>query len=309
MESRIAFVFPGQGSQAVGMLDAWSAWPVVLHAIEEASDALGFDIWKLMESGPAAQLADTVNTQPVVVAASVALFRAWREAGGRMPALAAGHSVGEIAALTAAGALTLTEAMHLVRVRARAMAAAVPHGGGMAAVIGLEDNVVRGLCEASALDDVLAPANYNAPGQVVVAGHLRAIERLKSGARQAGAKMVMVLPVSGPFHSSMMGAAVTAVQAYLGNVSFSAPAFPVIHNVDQTPADRKTMARSLSQQLIRPVDWVAMMTGFQRRGVTHAFEIGPGEVLTNLNKRICPGMHSVALSTPAAMEKAVAALA
>ncbi|MDF3835362.1 ACP S-malonyltransferase [Cupriavidus basilensis] len=308
MEFRIAHVFPGQGSQAVGMLDAWSEWPVVRHAIEEASDALGFDMWKMVASGSSAQLADTVNTQPIVVAASVALFRAWSDLGGQIPMLSAGHSVGEIAALTAAGAMTLTEAMHLVRVRARAMAEAVPHGGGMAAVIGLEDAVVRRLCEEAALDDVLEPANFNALGQVVVAGHLRAIERLKPSAKREGAKMVMNLPVSGPFHSSMMGKAMTTVHAYLSHVSFSKPAFPVIHNVDHAPADTKTMVRSLSLQLIRPVDWVGTMTGFQRRGVTRVFEIGPGEVLTNLNKRISPTMLSVALNTPAAMEKAMKTL-
>ncbi len=306
---QVAYMFPGQGSQASGMLNAWRDHRLVTDAVAEASNAIDLDLWALIESGPVASLNDTVNTQPVMVAASIALYRVWQQALGGQPLLSAGHSVGEISALTAAGAFDLSQAVTLVRARARAMAQAMPPGvAGMAAVLGLDDASVEELCQTCAQGEVLEPVNYNAPGQVVVAGHLAAIERIKVAAKLAGAKMVFVLPVSGPFHSSLMAGAAGAFSTALDTVPAKSPAFPVIHNSDQSIASLDSIKPCLVAQLTRPVNWIRTVRQFQAAGVTHVVEIGPGEVLSNLIKRIAPELVVLGIHSPQALDKALVAL-
>jgi [acyl-carrier-protein] S-malonyltransferase len=309
MNKRVAYVFPGQGSQSIRMLDAWSGEPTIRHTVAEASDALGLDLWKLIESGSAETLNSTDNTQPALVAVSVALFRTWQKRVPLSPVAAAGHSVGEYSALVASGALTLADAIRVVRFRGQAMAKAVPPGsGGMAAVLGLSDAAVEQLCIDCAGDDLLQPANYNAPGQVVVAGHLAAIERIKSKAKEAGAKMVFVLPVSGPFHSALMQTAADSLSARLQALSVEQPAFDVLQNSDMRVAHQWFIKEALVAQLTRPVRWVETIRRFEQVGITHLIEIGPGEVLTNLTKRIAPAMQCMPINSPAMLESAVAAV-
>lgn len=306
---KIAYVFPGQGSQSSGMLDAWRGHRAVTDAIGEASNAIDVDLWTLIESGSTAHLNDTVNTQPIIVASSLALYRVWSQAFQGPVALTAGHSVGEFSALTAAQVFELRQAVALVRVRARAMSQAVPPGvAGMAAVLGLDDDTVADLCQRCAQGEVLEPVNHNAPGQVVVAGHVGAIERIKPAAKAAGAKMVYVLQVSGPFHSSLMAGAASAFAASLDAVPSGAPRFDVIHNSDQSIATQASVKPSLVAQLTRPVHWTRTVRQFQAEGITHVVEIGPGEVLTNLVKRIAPELKALSTHTPEAMDKALASL-
>ncbi|WP_027799212.1 ACP S-malonyltransferase [Paraburkholderia dilworthii] len=310
MQKKIAYVFPGQGSQAIGMLDSWSDDEAVRSTIDEASRVLGLDLWSLIRNGPGAELNRTDNTQPALVAVSVALLNAWRARGGVSGAMAAGHSVGEYAALVASGALTIADAIRVVRARGEAMYTAVPPGtGGMAAVIGLDDETVRQLCASCAHHDVLAPANYNAPGQVVVAGHVAAIERLGRHAREAGAKIVLTLPVSGPFHSPLMRPAADALHAVLGTVQIGEPAFAVWQNSDLRRATRAGIRDALVAQLVHPVRWTETIRRFEEAGVTHIVEIGPGEVLTHISARIAPGLCCLATSTPALMDTAIQAVA
>jgi len=302
---QLALVFPGQGSQSIGMLNAWRGHRVVEATIDEASSVLDMDLWELVEHGPAASLNSTINTQPVMVASSVALFRAWQALSAQTPRWAAGHSVGEISALAAAGALDFADALRLVRCRAQAMAQAVPAGSaGMAAVLGLDDACVEQLCRECAGAEVLEAVNYNAPGQVVVAGHQQAIERIRVQAKAAGAKMVFVLPVSGPFHSSLMRPAASAVAAHLAPLSAQEPLFPVLHNSTLGAATTAGLKTALVEHLTRPVPWVQTMRRFVADGVTHVLEIGPGEVLTNLTRRIAPQLRSLALNSPQALEAA-----
>lgn len=305
MGHNIAYVFPGQGSQSVGMLDAWFDHILVRDTIAEASDALATDLWQLMHDGPAASLNSTVNTQPAIVASSVAIYRAWQAVFRGAPAVAAGHSVGEISALAAAGALSLADAVRLVRARAQAMTDAVPNAvGGMAAVIGLDDETVRRLCAECAQGRVLEPVNYNASGQVVVAGHVDAIERLKEKAKSEGAKMVFILPVSGPFHSSLMRPALEQVARHVQSLRFCAPVFPILHNATVDTAALNMIPSALCEQLVRPVRWTETVRKFADRGVTQIVEIGSGEVLTNLCRRISPDVVVWPVNSPAAMEQA-----
>lgn len=300
---KLGYVFPGQGSQSVGMLNTWRGNPVVEETIAEASDVLATDMWQLIERGPAEDLNNTVNTQPVMVASAIAIFRVWRSVCPLQPTWAAGHSVGEISALTAAGAFGLADALRLVRGRAQAMSKAVDEGSaGMAAVLGLEDLVVQDLCERCAQGEVLEPVNYNAPGQIVVAGHVAAIERIRRAAKAAGAKMVFVLPVSGPFHSSLMRPATLALADLLSNMEVRAPSFSVLHNSRLEKADEQTIKLALVEQLTRPVPWVQTINRFVASGVTHVVEMGPGEVLTNMTRRIDPGVKVLPTYSPQAME-------
>lgn len=300
---KLGYVFPGQGSQSVGMLNAWRGNRIVEETIAEASDALGMDMWQLIEHGPLPSLNSTVNTQPVMVASSVAIFRAWQEVCPQLPAWAAGHSVGEISALTAAGAFGFADAVRLVRARAQAMAEAVEEDtAGMAAVLGLDDEVVHDLCQSCAQGEVLEPVNYNAPGQVVVAGHVAAIDRIKHAAKAAGAKMVFILPVSGPFHSSLMRPAALALADHLSQLDVREPSFPVLHNSRLETAHQQTIKSALVEHLTRPVPWVQTIRRFVADGVTHVVEIGPGEVLTNLARRIAPGIKALPTCSPQAME-------
>lgn len=304
-----ACVFPGQGSQSVGMLSAWRGERVFVETIDEASDALDQDLWHLSQHADPAELARTVNTQPLVVAASIAIYRAWQVRCPLAAPWAMGHSVGEISALIAAGALTLPDGVHLTRQRALAMMAAVAPGvGGMAAVIGLDDPTVERLCSACAGEAVLEPVNFNAPGQVVVAGHIPAIERLKVAARDGGAKMVFVLPVSGPFHSSLMQPAAEALARCLDDIRIAPPSLRVLHGNSLEVATEESIKPALVAQLTAPVRWTAMVRHLEAGGVAHIVEAGPGEVLTNLCRRIAPALSVLPLHLPEGMEAAALAL-
>ncbi|MBC7202463.1 MAG: ACP S-malonyltransferase [Pusillimonas sp.] len=301
---KVAFVFPGQGSQSVGMLDAWSGNSAVRVALAEASDALGQDMAGLIAHGPAEDLNLTTNTQPVMLSAAVAVYRAWRDAGGPVPHVVAGHSLGEYSALTAANALALSDAVRLVRIRADAMQAAVPVGSGaMAAILGLDDDVVRRLCSDAAQDEIVEAVNYNAPAQVVIAGHKAAVERACERARQAGAKRALVLPVSAPFHSSLLEPAAQVLRNALSAVRLHAPEIPLINNVDvAAPTEPGAIKDALVRQAWHPVRWVETLQTMKSRGVTHVVECGPGKVLAGLTRRIDRDLVGLSITDPASLD-------
>ncbi|HYG43252.1 MAG TPA: ACP S-malonyltransferase [Bordetella sp.] len=307
---KIAFVFPGQGSQSVGMLDAWAGNAAVADVVARAGQALGQDLGALMAQGPAEQLNLTTNTQPAMLTAGMAVFTAWRAAGGAMPALMAGHSLGEYAALTAAGALALEDAVRLVRVRADAMQAAVPVGtGAMAAILGLDDDAVRAACAQAAQGEVVEAVNFNAPAQVVIAGHKAAVLRACEAAKAAGAKRALMLPVSAPFHSSLLRPAADVLIRALGQAAVAPPQVPVINNVDvASPADPAAIRDALVRQAWHPVRWVETLRAMKAQGVTHVVECGPGKVLAGLTKRIDGELTSLSITDPASMQAALAAL-
>jgi [acyl-carrier-protein] S-malonyltransferase len=304
---KIAFVFPGQGSQSVGMLDAWAGNAAVADTLEHASAALGQDLAALIAQGPAEQLNLTTNTQPVMLAAAVAVYRAWIAAGGAAPAMVAGHSLGEYSALTAAGALALEDAVRIVRIRADAMQAAVPVGtGGMAAVLGLDDDAVRSLCARAAQGEVVEAVNFNAPAQVVIAGHKAAVERACELARAEGAKRALVLPVSAPFHSSLLKPAAAVLQQALAGFDLSAPEIPLLNNVDvASPADPAAVKDALVRQAWHAVRWVETIQAMKAQGVTHIVECGPGKVLNGLTKRIDRDLTGLAITDPASLQAAL----
>ncbi len=294
----IAFVFPGQGSQSVGMLaDLAAVYPVIKHSFEEASDALGLDLWKLSQQGPEEELNRTEHTQPALLAAGVAVSRLWREQNGAPARLCAGHSLGEYTALVHAGALDFAEALRLVAARGRFMQEAVPAGqGAMAALLGLDDETVRRVCAEVARDQVVSAANYNAPGQVVVAGHSEAVERALEKAREAGARRAVKLAVSVPSHCELMRPAERRLSAELENTPLHAPSLPVIHNVDaEARTDATGIRRALGEQLYQPVRWVDCVRSMAEREVQVLIECGPGKVLTGLTKRIVKGLDSLAV--------------
>ena len=307
---KVAFVFPGQGSQSVGMMDAWAGNVAVEQVLSEASGALGQDLAALIAQGPVDALNLTTNTQPVMLVAAVAVYRAWIQAGGAVPALVAGHSLGEYSALTAAGALALADAVPLVRVRADAMQAAVPVGtGGMAAVLGLDDDVVRDVCQRAAQGEVVEAVNFNAPAQVVIAGHKAAVERACELARDAGAKRALVLPVSAPFHSSLLKPAAAVLQQALQSVALNAPQMPLINNVDvATPFDAAAIKDGLVRQAWHPVRWVETVQAMKAQGITHVVECGPGKVLNGLTKRIDRDLVGLAITDPASLDAALQTL-
>lgn len=307
---KVAFVFPGQGSQSVGMMDAWAGNAAVEQVLSEASVALGQDLAALIAQGPVDALNLTTNTQPVMLVAAVAVYRAWIQAGGAVPALVAGHSLGEYSALTAAGALALADAVPLVRVRADAMQAAVPVGtGGMAAVLGLDDDVVRDVCQRAAQGEVVEAVNFNAPAQVVIAGHKAAVERACELARDAGAKRALVLPVSAPFHSSLLKPAAAVLQQALQSVALNAPQMPLINNVDvATPFDAAAIKDALVRQAWHPVRWVETVQAMKAQGITHVVECGPGKVLNGLTKRIDRDLVGLAITDPASLDAALQTL-
>ena len=311
MTKKIAFVFPGQGSQAVGMLDAFAGNAAVADAVARASAALGQDLGALIAQGPVEQLNLTTNTQPVMLAAGVAFFDAWRAAGGPMPDLVAGHSLGEYAALVAAGALSLEDAVRLVRIRADAMQRAVPVGtGGMAAILGLDDDTVRAVCAQAGQGEVVEAVNFNAPAQVVIAGHAAAVTRACEAAKAAGAKRALPLPVSAPFHSSLMRPAADELAAALAGVTISSPSIIVVNNVDvATPSDAAAIRDALVRQAWHPVRWVETVQFFKAQGVTHLIECGPGKVLAGLTKRIDGELTALAITDPASLDAALAAIA
>ncbi len=306
----IAFVFPGQGSQAIGMLNGFSGNPVVAETIAEASDALGFDLGKLIAEGPKEQLDLTTNTQPVMLASAVAFYRAWIAAGGAVPALVAGHSLGEYSALVAAGVIAFRDAVPMVRFRAQAMQEAVPVGqGGMAAILGLSDDDVRAACADAAQSEIVEPVNFNAPAQVVIAGHKAAVERACELAKAKGAKRALPLPVSAPFHSSLLKPASDRLRDYLANVDFSVPSIPLINNVDVAiVSDPDGIKDALVRQAASPVRWVESVQMMADRGVTRVIECGPGKVLTGLVKRINGELTADAIVDQASMDALLEAL-
>jgi [acyl-carrier-protein] S-malonyltransferase len=285
----LAFVFPGQGSQSVGMLtDLAARHPQVKDSFAEASSALGYDLWKLVADGPEERLNKTEHTQPAMLAAGVAVWRVWREAGGPAPVVMAGHSLGEYTALTCAGALDFIAAVKLVTDRGRYMQEAVPPGqGGMAAILGLEDEQVQKLCEAAAEGEVLAPVNFNSPGQVVVAGTAAAVGRAIEQAQAAGAKRAVALPVSVPSHCALMKPAAQRMAERLADISLRKPAIPVLHNAHvRAEQDPEAIKQALVRQIESPVRWVEIVRKMAADGVDKLVECGPGRVLTGLNKRI-----------------------
>ena len=307
---KIAFVFPGQGSQAVGMMNGFAAHPVVRETFAEASDALGEDLWALVESGPQDQLALTTNTQPVMLTAGVAAWRAWQASGGPQPHVVAGHSLGEYTALVAAGAIAFRDAVPLVRFRAQAMQQAVPAGqGAMAAIMGGDDGAITMACAEAAQGQVCEAVNFNAPGQVVIAGHKDAVERAISLAKQKGAKRGVMLPVSAPFHSTLLRPAADQLAEKLAQVEVVAPRIPVIHNVDvkehREPAEIRD---ALARQAANPVHWTATMLAIAGMGVTHVVECGPGKVLAGLTKRIKDDLPAFALTDSDAITATIGAL-
>ncbi|NGM87409.1 ACP S-malonyltransferase [Parapusillimonas sp. SGNA-6] len=306
----IAFVFPGQGSQSVGMLDAWSDDATVRDTMAEASEALGQDLSALIAQGPAETLNLTTNTQPVMLAAAIAMHRAWVKAGGPPAAIMAGHSLGEYSALTAAGALKLDDAVRLVRVRADAMQAAVPVGtGGMAAILGLADADVISVCERAAQGQVVEAVNFNAPAQVVIAGHKEAVDRACELARAEGAKRALPLPVSAPFHSSLLQPAAEVLAKALAGISLATPQVPVLNNVDvASPPDAASIKDALVRQAWHPVRWVETIQAMKAQGITHIVECGPGKVLTGLVKRIDRDLVGLSVSDPASLEATLLSL-
>lgn len=308
---KFAFVFPGQGSQAVGMMNAYGEAAVLRATFAEASDALGYDLWELVANGPAESLNQTVHTQPAMLAAGVAVYRLWREQGGAAPTLMAGHSLGEYTALTCAGALAFPDAVRLVRLRAEAMQSAVPGGvGAMAAVLGLDDNTVRAVCAEAAQGEVLAAVNFNSPGQVVIAGHKAAVDRGCALAKERGAKRALPLPVSVPSHCDLMRPAAERLLTAMADLEIKTPAIPVLHNADvASHADPAAIRDALARQLYSPVRWVESMHACADQGVTAIAECGPGKVLAGLNKRILESVPTLALTDTASLAEAIGKLA
>jgi [acyl-carrier-protein] S-malonyltransferase len=311
--SVFAFVFPGQGSQSVGMLDAWGDHPSIRDTLAEASQALGDDIASLIRQGPKEALDLTANTQPVMLAASVACYRAWLSETGREPAIVAGHSLGEYSALVAAGVLSLASAVALVRFRAQAMQEAVPVGSGaMAAILGLEAEVVQALCAEAAglIGEVVETANYNDPKQTVISGAKAAVDKACELARGAGAKRALPLAVSAPFHCSLMKPAAERLRERLAETAFSTPALVVLNNIDVAAQTEPAAIRdALYRQAFGPVRWVETVRAMKTRGVTHIVECGPGRVLTGLVKRIDADMTAASIADPAGLEQAQGVLA
>lgn len=299
-----AFVFPGQGSQSVGMLNAFADHPTVATTLAEASDALGQDIGKLIAEGPAEELNLTTNTQPVMLTAAVAVYRAWQAAGGPTPTVVAGHSLGEYSALVAAGAIAFKDAVPLVRFRAQAMQEAVPVGeGGMAAILGLSDDDVRAACAEASVAGVVEAVNFNAPAQVVIAGAKAAVEKACEIAKAKGAKRALPLPVSAPFHSSLLKPASDRLREYLANVTVTAPVIPVINNVDvAVVSDPAAIKDALVRQAASPVRWVETVQKMKGDGITRVVECGPGKVLAGLVKRIDGEIVGDAIFDPASLE-------
>ena len=307
---KFAMVFPGQGSQSIGMMAGWDDHPVVRATFAEASEAIGDDLWRLVTDGPADALNLTTNTQPVMLAAGVAAWRAWKAAGGADPVVMAGHSLGEYSALVASGALAFSDAVPLVRFRAQAMQEAVPPGvGAMAAILGGDDEAIAQACRDAAQGEVVEPVNFNSPGQLVIAGHKAAVERAIEAAKARGAKRGMLLPVSAPFHSSLLKPAAERLAARLAQVEFRAPAIPVLHNVDvaehRTPDEIRD---ALAKQAASAVRWTGTVRAIAGRGVADVVEAGPGRVLSGLVRKIDGNLKVHALTDGHTLADAKAAL-
>jgi [acyl-carrier-protein] S-malonyltransferase len=305
----LAIVFPGQGSQSVGMMQGFADLPIVEKTFLEANAILGDDLWTMVRAGPPEALNQTVNTQPVMLVAGVACWRAWRERGGPLPAWFAGHSLGEYTALVAAESLRFEDALPLVRFRAQAMQEAVPEGtGGIAAILGLDEEALRAVCAEASRGEVLEPANLNSPGQVVIAGHRAAVERGMALAKEKGAKRAVMLPMSAPSHCSLMKPAAERLRARLEALDMRKPIVPVIHNRSVAAYDDPARIRqALVEQLYNPVRWIETVQLLGHKGVKRIVECGPGKVLTGLSKRIVPDIECIAIQDSAALAAATAA--
>ncbi|MBP8813235.1 MAG: ACP S-malonyltransferase [Laribacter sp.] len=306
-----AFVFPGQGSQSLNMMAGFAGHPVVRATFDEAGSVLDLDLWSMLTAESPDAINQTVNTQPVMLAAGVAVWRAWRAAGGALPAAVAGHSLGEYSALVAADSLAFADAVRLVRLRAEAMQAAVPAGtGAMAAILGLDDAAVVAACEAAAQGEVVEPVNFNSPGQLVIAGHKAAVERACALCKEQGAKRALLLPVSVPSHCALMQPAADQLAAALADIEVRKPGIRVIHNADVASHDEPQAIRdALTHQLYRPVRWTETVRLLAEDGLTQQAECGPGKVLAGLGKRIDARVKTLALTDAAALEAALAELA
>nr|WP_304185435.1 ACP S-malonyltransferase [Hafnia alvei] len=307
--SKFAMVFPGQGSQTVGMLaDLAAQFPIVEQTFAEASDALGYDLWKLVQEGPAEELNKTWQTQPALLAASVAIYRVWQQENGAQPAMMAGHSLGEYSALVCAGVLDFKQAIRLVELRGKLMQEAVPAGtGAMSAIIGLDNDAIAKACEESAKGEVVSPVNFNSPGQVVIAGNKDAVERAGAACKAAGAKRALPLPVSVPSHCALMKPAADKLAIALQGIAFNAPQFPVVNNVDvKTETSPDAIRDALVRQLYSPVRWSESVEFMAGEGIEHLLEVGPGKVLTGLTKRIVDTMTAAAINDAASVSAALA---
>ncbi|MRT04945.1 ACP S-malonyltransferase [Ewingella americana] len=306
--TKIAVVFPGQGSQALGMLaDLAAAHPIVEETFAEASSALGYDLWELVQQGPAEELNKTWQTQPALLAASVAIWRVWQQSNGAKPAFLAGHSLGEYSALVCAGVLDFKQAISLVELRGKLMQEAVPEGtGAMSAIIGLDNDAIAKACEESAQGQVVSPVNFNSPGQVVIAGHKEAVERAGAACKAAGAKRALPLPVSVPSHCALMKPAADKMAVALENVTFSEPQYPVVNNVDvKVETSPEAIRSALVRQLYNPVRWTESVEFMAAQGVEHLVEVGPGKVLTGLTKRIVDTLTAAAVNDTASLSAAL----
>lgn len=306
--SNFAFLFTGQGAQAVGMLNGFAGNPVVDQTVQEASDALGFDLQRLIADGPKEDLDLTTNTQPVMLTAAVAVYRAWIAAGGPAPSVVAGHSLGEYSALVAAGVIPFADAVPLVRFRAQSMQDAVPVGqGGMAVILGLQADDVRAVCAEAAQGEVVEAVNFNEPTQIVIAGHTAAVERACEIAKAKGAKRAMKLSVSAPFHSSLLKPASDRLREYMRTLTFAVPQIPVINNVDVVVLnDPEQIKDALVRQAAGPVRWVETMQKMAQDGVTQVIECAPSKTLVGMAKRIDPALVGDALVDQAALERVLA---
>jgi [acyl-carrier-protein] S-malonyltransferase len=309
--TKFAFVFPGQGSQSRGMMSGYADFPEVRNTFDEASEVLKQDLWQLVEEGSDADLSATVNTQPVMMTAGIAVYRAWQARHGAAPAILAGHSLGEYTAMVASGALRFADALPLVRYRAQCMQQAVPEGvGGIAAILGLDDDAVRAVCAEGAQGEVLEAVNYNSPGQVVIAGNRSAVERGMELAKARGAKRAIMLPMSVPSHCDLMKGAAQQLGEYLKNIKMQRPDIPVLHNADvKSYTDEAAIKDVLVRQLYSPVRWVETVLEFGKLGITHNVECAPGKVLAGLNKRISADQQALSMHDGAALLQTLATLA
>ncbi len=308
--TKFAFVFPGQGSQSRGMMNGYADFAAVRNTFTEASDILKQDLWQLVSEGSDADLNATVNTQPIMLTAGVAVWRAWQAQNGATPSIMAGHSLGEYTALVAASMISFADALPLVRYRAQCMQQAVPGGvGGIAAILGLDDDVVRAVCVEAAESEVLEAVNYNSPGQVVIAGNRAAVERGMELAKAKGAKRAIMLPMSVPSHCSLLKGAAEQLREYLKNVAVQTPKIPVLHNADVAAyTDGEAIRDALVRQLYSPVRWVETVLAFGKQGITHTVECAPGKVLVGLNKRIDANQQALAINDGEALKAALATL-
>lgn len=308
-KDNLAFVFPGQGSQKIGMLaELAPRFPLIEATFSQASEVLGYDLWDMVQNGRQEDINLTERTQPILLTSSVALWRVWKDQAGADPAVMAGHSLGEWSALVSAGIVDFADAVNLVRLRGAYMQEAVPAGlGAMAAIIGLDDNTIISVCEQAAQGEVVAPVNFNSPGQVVIAGHAVAVDRAIEGCKAAGAKRAMPLPVSAPFHTSLMRPAADRLAQHIQTVEFRAPTVPVVHNVNaSTESDPGVIRNLMIEQIYSPVLWVDCVNTLVKMGVDTVVECGPGKVLSGLVKRINRNINALATEDSASFDGAMA---